>query len=57
MSYLGAAGAERWDEFAEALEPYVRTRALQQQVANVARDAFRCALDWFRGRETVARGA
>jgi heme oxygenase len=57
MSYLGAAGAERWREFVDALEPYVRTRALQQQVANAARDAFRCALDWFRGREAVARGA
>lgn len=55
--FLGAAGEARWNEFADALEPYVRTRALQQQVAAGARDAFRCALDWFRGREAVARGA
>ncbi len=55
--YLAAGGEARWNEFADALEPYVRTRALQQQVAAAARDAFRCALDWFRGREAVARGA
>ncbi len=56
-SYLAAASQERWSEFADALEPYVRTRALQQQVANAARDAFRCALEWFRGGEAVACGA
>jgi heme oxygenase len=57
-SYLAAsAGDTRRNEYADALEPYVRTRALQQQVVNGARDAFRCELDWFRGREAVARGA
>ncbi len=56
-SYLAAASDARWNEFADALEPYVRTRALQQQVLGGARDAFRCALDWFRGREVIARGA
>jgi len=55
--YLAAGGEERWTGFADALEPYVRTRALQQQVVTGARDAFRCALDWFRGKEAVARGA
>jgi heme oxygenase len=56
-SYLASGGDHRLAEFADALEPYVRTRALQQQVLNGARDAFRCALDWFHGREAVARGA
>lgn len=56
-SYLAAGGEARWKEFADALEPYVRTRALQQYVVLGARDAFRCALEWFRGRETLARGA
>jgi heme oxygenase len=55
-SYL-AAGQARWNELADVLEPYVQTRALQQQVGNGARDAFRCALEWFGGREAVARGA
>jgi heme oxygenase len=56
-SYLAAGGEARWSEFADALEPYVRTRALQQHVVLGARDAFRCALEWFRGREALARGA
>lgn len=56
-SYLAAASDTRWNEFADALEPYVRTRALQQQVLAGARDASRCALEWFRGREVMARGA
>jgi heme oxygenase len=56
-NYLAAASDARWNEFADALEPYVRTRAQQQQVASGARDALRCALDWFRGGEAVARGA
>jgi heme oxygenase len=56
-SYLAAGSATRWTEFADAIEPYVQTRAIQQQVASAARDAFRCALEWFRGREAVARGA
>lgn len=56
-SYLAAASNARWNEFADALEPYVRTRALQQQVLVGARDAFRCAHEWYRGREVIARGA
>ena len=56
-SYLAAASDARWNAFADALEPYVRTRALQQQVLAGARDGSRCALDWFRGREVIARGA
>lgn len=56
-TYLASSGAARWSTFADALEPYVQTRALQQQVVTGARDAFRCALDWFHGREAVARGA
>jgi heme oxygenase len=56
-SYLASASDARWNEFADALEPYVRTRALQQQVLVGARDAYRCALEWFRGRDVMARGA
>ena len=56
-SYLAASEEARWNEVAAAVEPYVRTRTLQQQVATGARDAFLCALDWFQGREAVARGA
>ncbi|HWO19890.1 MAG TPA: biliverdin-producing heme oxygenase [Kofleriaceae bacterium] len=54
-AYLAAGTDARWNEFADALEPYVSTRALQQQVLGGARDAFRCALDWFGGREALPR--
>lgn len=54
-SYLAAASDARWNEFADVLEPYVRTRALQQQVLSGARDGFRCALDWFHGHEAMPR--
>jgi heme oxygenase len=56
-SYLAAGTHERWNEFADALEPFVETRALQQQVIRGARDAYRCTQDWFSGRQAVARGA
>jgi hypothetical protein len=56
-SYRAASAEPRWGELDEALEPYARTRALQQQVIISARDGFRCALDWFHGRDAVARGA
>lgn len=56
-TYLAAASDERWKEFAGALEPYVRTRAQQRQVLSGAQDAFRCVIEWFRGREVIARGA
>ena len=56
-TYLASSSEARWSAFVDALEPYVQTRPLQQQVVTGARDAFRCALDWFHGREAVARGA
>jgi heme oxygenase len=56
-SYLAAATEVRWIDYADTLEPYVQTRALQQQVVSGARDGFRCALEWFRTGHTwpVAR--
>jgi heme oxygenase len=56
-TYLASASDARWAEFAGALEPYVRTRSQQRQVLSGAQDAFRCKLEWFRGREAIARGA
>jgi heme oxygenase len=56
-TFLASASDARWKEFAGALEPYVRTRAQQRQVLGGAQDAFRCMLEWFRGREAIARGA
>ena len=56
-SFLASAGDARWEQFAGALEPYVRTRSQQRQVLSGAQDAFRCMLQWFGAREAIARGA
>lgn len=56
-SYLGSAGDARWIAFVVELERYARARGVQQQVALGACEGYRCAVDWFHGRELVACGA
>lgn len=45
-SYLAAAGPARWEQLAEAMEPFARTRAVQRQILGGAHDGFRNLLEW-----------